>query len=522
VTFHSSGKEGAISKAFSAEGQTVIARIRTAKVEVTVQDRQVRSRVQWDSVNAGQLTADVQTALQYEGKNYLGATVAPDAPLSGSVQAQMPDLGIWASFAPPGWRVAGSLAANVQLAGNLQDPRWSGTITADKMHVQSQLDGVDLRNGSLRAQLNGNTLELQSLHFDGGEGSRARIAGYSGNLTAAPTSGGTLDATGTISWTMPQNGAAPDIRMDIRTQAKALQVLVRADRQVSVSGQVRSQLQQGQMSITGDLTVDRASIMLADESSPKLGSDVVVSTKASRAAAAEKAKQEAAKAAQAKLDAPAGQVTPAKPLILNVKLDMGHDFALQGYGITTRLTGTLNVQSSGGAGIGVPRINPGPSTTHKKGPPPLGPGAECGNRPDPFQWPVQQPLARYSGAASEHRCAGGCAGQRLGTGAARAPVLQPRNARCGEDLLGGDGTRPSRRWRQQRTDAASSAGLAQRRLGREHHRQYCQGPGPGRNRLWRYRPRLRQPVPGQTHLAGPVCDLRSRPGRHPGRALHLL
>lgn len=356
VTFHSSGKEGAISKAFSAEGQTVIARIRTAKVEVTVQDRQVRSRVQWDSVNAGQLTADVQTALQYEGKNYLGATVAPDAPLSGSVQAQMPDLGIWASFAPPGWRVAGSLAANVQLAGNLQDPRWSGTITADKMHVQSQLDGVDLRNGSLRAQLNGNTLELQSLHFDGGEGSRARIAGYSGNLTAAPTSGGTLDATGTISWTMPQNGAAPDIRMDIRTQAKALQVLVRADRQVSVSGQVRSQLQQGQMSITGDLTVDRASIMLADESSPKLGSDVVVSTKASRAAAAEKAKQEAAKAAQAKLDAPAGQVTPAKPLILNVKLDMGHDFALQGYGITTRLTGTLNVQSSGGAGIGMPRI----------------------------------------------------------------------------------------------------------------------------------------------------------------------
>lgn len=356
VTFHSSGKEGSVAKAFSAEGQTIKAGIRTAKVELTVQDHQVRSRVQWDSANAGQLTADVQSALQYEGKNYLGATIAPDAPLAGSVQAQMPDLGIWASFAPPGWRVAGSLGTNVQLAGNLQDPRWSGSITADKMHIQSQLDGVDLRNGSLRAQLNGNVLELQSLHFEGGEGSRARIAGFSGNLTPAPTSGGTLDATGTISWTMPQNGAAPDIRMDIRTQAKALQVLVRADRQVSISGQVRSQLQQGQLSITGDLQVDRASIMLADESSPKLGSDVVVSTKASRAAAAEKAKQEVAKAAQDQLNAPAGRVEPAKPLVLNIKLDMGHDFALQGYGITSRLTGTLNVQSSGGAGTGMPRI----------------------------------------------------------------------------------------------------------------------------------------------------------------------
>lgn len=356
VTFHSSGKEGSVAKAFSAEGQTIKAGIRTAKVELTVQDHQVRSRVQWDSANAGQLTADVQSALQYEGKNYLGATIAPDAPLAGSVQAQMPDLGIWASFAPPGWRVAGSLGTNVQLAGNLQDPRWSGSITADKMHIQSQLDGVDLRNGSLRAQLNGNVLELQSMHFEGGEGSRARIAGFSGNLTPAPTSGGTLDATGTISWTMPQNGAAPDIRMDIRTQAKALQVLVRADRQVSISGQVRSQLQQGQLSITGDLQVDRASIMLADESSPKLGSDVVVSTKASRAAAAEKAKQEVAKAAQDQLNAPAGRVEPAKPLVLNIKLDMGHDFALQGYGITSRLTGTLNVQSSGGAGTGMPRI----------------------------------------------------------------------------------------------------------------------------------------------------------------------
>ncbi|MGF6212594.1 translocation/assembly module TamB domain-containing protein [Comamonas sp. 4034] len=356
VTFHSSGKQGSLAKAFAEQKETITAGIRTATVALTVQERQVRANVRWDSANAGELNADLQTALQFEGKDYLAATVAPDAPLSGTIKAQMPDLGIWASFAPPGWRVAGSLGADVQLAGNLRDPRWSGSLSADKMHIQSQLDGVDLRNGTLRAQLNGNELALQRLHFDGGEGSRARIIGYSGNLTEAPVDGGTLDATGTIRWSMPEDGGKPDITMDIRTQAKALQVLVRADRQVSISGDVRSQLQQGQMRITGDLRVDRASIMLANESSPTLGSDVVVHTKASRAAAAEKAKQEAAQAAEGKANEPAGGITPAKPMLLDVKLDLGNDFALQGYGITTRLRGTLNVQNAGGNGIGMPRI----------------------------------------------------------------------------------------------------------------------------------------------------------------------
>ena len=39
-------------------------------------------------------------------------------------------------------------------------------------------------------------------------------------------------------------------------EAKALQVLVRADRQVSVSGQLQAQLQQGQISLRGKLTTE--------------------------------------------------------------------------------------------------------------------------------------------------------------------------------------------------------------------------------------------------------------------------
>ncbi len=355
VIVHANPNSGRLAQMATAESEAITAGIRAADIDVTVQGRQVQASVRWDTRNAGQLTAQLQTSLQYEGSDFLHATLPSNAPLAGSIKAQMPSLGIWSNFAPPGWRVAGSLDADVQLAGNLQDPRWAGSLKADKMRMQSQLDGVDLRNGSLRARLNSQELTLESLRFEGGQGSTARIIGYSGNLTPAPTEGGTLDASGTIRWSIPTDGGAPNITMDIRSQAKALQVLVRADRQVSVSGDVRTQLQQGQLSISGDLQVDRASIMLANESAPKLGSDVVVHTQASRSAAAQKAQQAVAKATDAAIT-PAGGITPAKPMLLDIKLNLGRDFALQGYGITTRLRGALNVQNAGGSGLGMPRI----------------------------------------------------------------------------------------------------------------------------------------------------------------------
>src|SRR3989344_5428400 len=117
--------------------------------------------------------------------------------------------------------------------------------------------------------------------------------------------------------------------MSLQAEAKALQVLVRADRQISVSGQLQAQLQQGQISLRGKLTTDRATIILPDETAPTLGSDVVV-----RSAA--KDREDQAKA----------QAAAAKPPDIAITLNLGRDFALQGQGITTRLTGEVDIRSS--------------------------------------------------------------------------------------------------------------------------------------------------------------------------------
>ena len=58
----------------------------------------------------------------------------------------MPNIGLWALFAPPGWRVSGSLNADVTLSGTRSAPQWSGVLSADQLSIRSLLDGVDLRS----------------------------------------------------------------------------------------------------------------------------------------------------------------------------------------------------------------------------------------------------------------------------------------------------------------------------------------------------------------------------------------
>ena len=210
------------------------------------------------------------------------------------------------------------------------------------MAVRSVVDGVDLQGGRLRATLQGNQLNITEFRLQGGRGSSARIAGFSGNRTAAAQDGGTLTATGRVTWGDSATAATglSGIAMSLQAEAKALQVLVRADRQVSVSGTLQAQLQQGQISLRGKLTTDRATIILPDETAPTLGSDVVVRSKAKDLADQAKA-QAAAKANQV-----AAQVETAKPPDIAISLNLGRDFALSGHGITTRLTGELDIRSS--------------------------------------------------------------------------------------------------------------------------------------------------------------------------------
>ncbi|MBL0420426.1 translocation/assembly module TamB domain-containing protein [Ramlibacter sp. AW1] len=294
--------------------QRVPAGIRQARLQVSSQGNQLRGSLQFDSERAGNLSGEVRTTLSEGGA--LGWQLPPQAPLDGRVQAQLPTLRAWSVLAPPGWRVRGSLEADVRLAGTVGDPRLEGVITAQDLGVRSVVDGIALQDGRLRALLQGQRVVFEELSFRG-----------------AGTDAGTLRATGSAE-RGPQG-----LQLDLRARLDRLRASVRSDRQVTVSGDARAQLGPDGVEITGDLRVDRARIVAPDETAPELGDDVVVFN--------------LPPGVQLVGDAGAANGN-GRPFRMAVNIDLGNDTRVSGRGIDAGLRGQLRVS---GTDVSDPQVN---------------------------------------------------------------------------------------------------------------------------------------------------------------------
>jgi len=320
--------------------------LRQAELRLDAQGEAVRATLAWDSERAGHIDVQADTRLAQRAG---GWQWAPDAPLGGRVKASLPQLGVWSMLAPPGWRIAGTLEADATLGGTRADPRWNGTLAADKLALKAAVEGLDLRDGRLRAQLAGNRLVLQEFELHGGPGSSVRIPGRSGNLSTAASEaaadGGRVSFRGEAGWGPAQAGQS-GLSMDMRGEVRRLRALVRSDRQVTVSGDLQARLAAGQLTVRGKITTDRAVIILPDETAPGLGSDVVVHSAAKAAEQREQAEREArARERQQDAEARPNQPVLSRPPDIAIDFDLGRDFAVQGRGITTRLEGTMQVSS---------------------------------------------------------------------------------------------------------------------------------------------------------------------------------
>ena len=199
---------------------------------------------------------------------------------------------------------------------------------------------MNLKNGQLKARFAGNRLDIEQLTLEGSRSGQARILGQSGNRTAPPQSGGHLSGRGFIVYAPPKDphSNAAGLQMDVQLQLDDLQVLTRADRQMGVSGTIHASIQQEQLRLRGGLKVNRAALLLADDSAPSLDEDVHITSAALR-------QQEAERQAKAARDpAPEGSIRAALQPDIHLTLDLGPDFALQGYGLTTRLNGQLTIE----------------------------------------------------------------------------------------------------------------------------------------------------------------------------------
>ncbi len=314
---------------------TLQAGVREARLTLSADAEALSASLRWDSERAGQAQASFATRLLHQDGRW---SWPAQAALTGNLRAQLPRVGVWSVLAPPGWRLRGTLDANASLGGTRAAPQWSGTLQASDLAVRSVVDGIEFSQGSLRATLNGQRLDIQSFTLRG---------------AGSGTTGGLLSMKGSVLWpaadsTAPGTPASSlmRLRMELDAQAQSLRLSSRADRRLSVSGNLSARLAEARLVVRGTLKADQALFVMPEDTAPSLGDDVVVRT------AGQPASATAAIAATSATPTPAGvRVTPD----IAVTLDLGPDFQLRGRGLTTRLAGQL-LLGQGAAGTRQPRL----------------------------------------------------------------------------------------------------------------------------------------------------------------------
>ncbi|MDO9572181.1 MAG: translocation/assembly module TamB domain-containing protein [Hydrogenophaga sp.] len=307
----------------TSNGQRLQAGIQQAQLSLSVQGSTVQASLRWASERLGQASADLSTELTSRSAPASTASTLDhwwpaSAPLRGTASAQLPQVGVWSALVPPGWRMRGTLQANAALAGTRGTPQWSGTLKADELGLRSVVDGFAFSNGQLRATLAGDKITIERFSLQGPRGTEP---------------GGTLEATGTAEWRAVEGSALRQPFIELQATASKLRVSNRADRRLTLSGQLNAQLAGPKLHIRGQLTADSALFVLPDELAPTLSSDVVLRGTFSSPE-----------------DPDAVRVQPD----VQVDLDLGEQFAVRGRGLQTRLSGQLSVRST--PAVPAPRV----------------------------------------------------------------------------------------------------------------------------------------------------------------------
>ena len=298
----------------------VAAGLREARINVQSAGGNITAQVRWASERAGNLQADLRTQLLRtapSGQTEARWTWPQDAALSGQIKAQLPRIGAWSVLAPPGWRLRGALTADLRVKGTRSDPQLQGTLEANDLALRSVVDGIELGNGRLRAQL---------------EGTRMRITEFMLQGAGPRGTGGLLRVEGEAAWV----DGRPQVNLS--TRLERLRVSVRNDRQIMLSGQLQAALTNGQPEINGLLKIDQARITLPAEDRPQLGEDVVIRT---------------ADGTQLAKTLPGANRRPRTPVKLAVQIDLGENFVIQGRGVNTRMSGILALL---GDSLATPRL----------------------------------------------------------------------------------------------------------------------------------------------------------------------
>jgi len=278
-------------------------------------DAQVRvtSRATWQSLHLSQLGARVEVKnarltlrgvaesnrygnINVDGETALTApegTAIKDWPFTLRVQSDVPDLSNVASLIGD-IQLTGSLHLDAQHSGTLRRPVYAGSLIGEHLSVQDRETGIALSDGEIRLALKEQGIAIERFVFTGGRGDMAVTGG--------------IDL---------QDGK-PRARLAIK--ADHLRLIQRHDMELVVTGNADVGYDEQGISLLGNLKTDYGSIQYRDSDVPGLSDDVVV--------VGEQSQESSVNLANVQFD-----------------VDLGNNFRFRGYGIDTKLVGTLKLRA---------------------------------------------------------------------------------------------------------------------------------------------------------------------------------
>lgn len=279
--------------------------VRDAYIKIYNKNNQVFLEVLWDTERLGIINIDLNSYLTRQNNAW---TVLPDAPMQGNIIAQMPEIDIAAMIAPTGWRLGGAAILETQVDGTIAKPGLNGRLTAAGVSLRSVIDGISFTDGELEIIFNRDKVTLQRFSVRG-----------------TGVDGGLLTATGVADWS---HSELPEIELNLVIDK--LRASVHSHRQITTSGKFALTLKNNVLNILGNLYIDQALIILGDSAGPSLDSDVVILTG-----------HDAIDNAPTKTS----RLNPLEELgivpNIQIQIDMGKNFRVQGFGLQTYLVGEL-------------------------------------------------------------------------------------------------------------------------------------------------------------------------------------
>ena len=216
------------------------------------------------------------------------------APISGNLKIDIPDLTALKNLMPVGQSISGTLNAEATIGGRVGEPQLGGSLNGNNLYYVNRDLGVILDNGSLRSRLSGQQWQIQSLLFKRGNGN--------------------INLSGTVGW----GGGVPVV--DVNAVFDKYGILDKPRRRLTASGNTRLHYDdKNGIILGGSLKVDEGNFGFQKSGMPELDDDVVV------------------------LGEPKKETRESVPFSMNIDLDLNDQVFFRGEGVDVTLGGRLKL-----------------------------------------------------------------------------------------------------------------------------------------------------------------------------------